>query len=180
MNRRLCHFAVGAAALVVLGGCGLAGTDDDNAAAGNSAVVAGAGTPTPSAESGFGSARDAGEIPDPCTLLSESDVTELTGRAVTRLDRDDAEPGTTTRFCQWQQDGGQLAVFLSRTTEDDFQAQINGADPVDGVGEDAFALAGHLYVLYGTVQIDVYSRGGDDDRNLADAKKVADVLLPKI
>ena len=132
------------------------------------------------ASSGFGSVKDSGDIPDPCTLLSRDEVTDLTGRAITQLDQDDAAAGSATRFCQWQQDSGQLAVFLSRTTEDDFKIAIDGAVPVDGVGQDAFQLAGHLYVLYGTVQIDVYSRGGTDDQNLTDATEIAKVLIPRV
>jgi hypothetical protein len=69
---------------------------------------------------------------------------------------------------------------MSRTTAEDFDVVIAEASPVDGVGEDAFLLAGHLYVLYGTVQLDIYSRGASDDQNLADAKKVAKVLIPRV
>ncbi|MEV4702379.1 DUF3558 family protein [Actinoplanes sp. NPDC049316] len=138
-------------------------------------------SPTPSSASGLGdSVKDSGDIPDPCTLLSDAEVESLTGRGITRTDEDGAKPGDTTRFCQWQQPGGQLAVFLSRTTESDFTVTIDGATPVDGVGEDAFALAGHLYVLYGTVSIDVYARGDSDDENLAEAKKIAKVLMTRI
>jgi hypothetical protein len=162
-----------------LGGCGLLGAGT----AEGSPVTRTDGTTTPpaaSAKSGFGSVKDAGDLPDPCTLLSRSEVEGLTDREVAQIDEDGAEAGEATRYCQWQQTGGQLAVFLTRTTDDDFSAQIDGADPVDGVGEDAFALAGHLYVLYGTVQIDVYSHGGTEDENLAVEKQVATTLLPRV
>ena len=43
-----------------------------------------------------------------------------------------------------------------------------------------FELSGHLYVLYGTVSIDVYSRGDSDEENLAKEKAIAKVLIPKI
>jgi hypothetical protein len=196
MKRSRALVAVSIVAAASLSGCGLLGsttdstTDHDPAAA--AAVPAATDQPTPaasvsgasasggSASSGLGSVKDAGDLPDPCTLLSESQVVDLTGRSITQVDKDDAEPGATTRFCQWQQEGGQLAVFLSRTTADDFHTTIDGADPVDGVGEDAFQLAGHLYVLYGTVQIDVYSRGADDARNLDDSIEVAKRVIPKI
>ncbi|MCY1139781.1 DUF3558 family protein [Actinoplanes sp. Pm04-4] len=144
-------------------------------------ATAGSGAdPSPTAESGFGSVKDEGDIPDPCTLLSKQEVMELTGREVTQIDEDGGDPGDITRFCQWQQSGGQLAVFLSRTTPADFEVTVAEAEPVEGVGEDAFVHSGHLYVLYGTVQIDVYSRGGSDAENLADAKKVAKTLIPLI
>jgi hypothetical protein len=51
---------------------------------------------------------------------------------------------------------------------------------VDGIGEDAFLLAGHLYVLYGTVSIDVYSRGDSDAENLEEAKAIAMKVIPQI
>ena len=90
------------------------------------------------------------------------------------------DAGEITRFCQWQQDGGQLAVFLSRTTPADFQVTVAEAEAVDGVGEDAFRHSGHLYVLHGTVQVDVYARGGSEAQNLADAKQIAEVLRTRI
>ena len=59
--------------------------------------------------------------------------------------------------------------------------RYRGTDVTGGTRiEHAFSLAGHLYVLYGTVQIDVYSRGGSDAENLAEAKKIAEVLIPRI
>ncbi|GIM91735.1 DUF3558 family protein [Paractinoplanes toevensis] len=182
--KRLSAFAVVSfAAVVVLSGCGILDKKTD----GNSASAAGAPTgdaaqptPTASAVSGVGSAKDAGDLPDPCTLLSKAEVVELTGRKITQIDEDGAQPSDTTRFCQWQQDSGQLAVFIARTTEEEFKTTIADAQPVDGVGEDAFELAGHLYVLYGTVQVDVYSRGASDDQNLTDSKEVADKVIPRI
>ncbi|MET0415416.1 MAG: DUF3558 family protein [Actinoplanes sp.] len=158
-------------ALVLLTGCG--GESPGNPAKADP-------TPATSARSGFGSVKDTGDIPDPCGLLSEAEVVELTGRQVTQVDKDGAETGSVTRFCQWQQSGGQLAVFLARTTPAEFDSTVTGATPVTGVGQEAFTLAGHLYVLYGTVQIDVYSRGGTDEENLTDAKKVAEKLFPRI
>jgi hypothetical protein len=54
------------------------------------------------------------------------------------------------------------------------------ATAVDGVGEDAFTLAGHLYVRDGAVSIDVYSRGDSDTENLSKAKRIAWALIPKL
>ncbi len=73
-----------------------------------------------------------------------------------------------------------LAVLLARATAEEFDNTTAGATPVTDVGQDAFSLAGHLYVLYGTVQIDVCSRGGSDAANLAEAKKLAAVLITRI
>ena len=165
------------AAVVALGGCGLLDDKTD----GNSASAADAQpTPTVSAVAGVGSAKDAGDLPDPCTLLSKAEVVDLTGRPITQIDKDDAQPGDATRYCQWQQEGGQLALFLTRTTEDEFTSKIAGARKVDGVGEDAFELSGHLYVLYGTAQIDVYSRGASEAQNLTDATEVTKTVMPRV
>ncbi|MCO8275843.1 DUF3558 domain-containing protein [Actinoplanes sp. TRM 88003] len=137
-------------------------------------------TPVPpessAARSGFGSVRSEGEIPDPCTLLDRTEVAELTGRAVTQVDHDDAAPGDSTRFCQWQQTDGQLAVFLSRTTADDFDTAVAEAEPLG----DAYWLNSHLYQLSGTVQIDVYTHGADEPENKVTAAKVAGTVLPRV
>ncbi|AGZ45039.1 DUF3558 family protein [Actinoplanes friuliensis] len=177
MNRRpLAALVAVAASLVVLSGCGALSD-----AAGSAAAPAPTPTSSPASDSGLGdSVKDSGDIPDPCTLLSKSEVKDLTGREISQIDEDGVKDGDSTRYCQWQQPSGQLAVFLSRTTEADFQTSIAEAEPVDGVGENAFALGGHLFVLYGTVSIDVYNRGDSDEENLAKAKKIAKVLIPKI
>jgi Protein of unknown function (DUF3558) len=186
MNRRLSAVAVAVAVAsaldVILGGCGGLGTGSEKPATAN----AGGDRPTPpepsaSAVSGLGAAEHEKDLPDPCGLLSRSEVTDLTGRDVTETDRDDAEPGDAARYCQWQQDGGQLALFLARTTDDEFHAAIAGAQPLAGVaGHDAFTLAGHLYVLDGGRQVDVYSRGGSDQQNLSDETEVVKTVLPRI
>lgn len=199
MNHRLTAVAAALAATLAVAACSNSGTTGEAAGGGEKGALptdqatsdAATALPTPSASgsatSGFGSVKDAGDIPDPCTLLSQTEVKQLTGRAITQTDKDNASPGTTARFCQWQQDSGQLALFLSRTTPSDYTLKIDGAVPTEGVkdpasGDDlkAFTLAGHLYVLFGTVEVDVYSRGGDDGANLAEEKKVIDTVLPKI
>jgi len=176
------------AVLFALSGCqlGLGSADDapeTPAVTGSgTAAAAPAATPTGSTDdsASMGSVKDAGDIPDVCTLLTEAQVTSLSGLAVTQIDEDGAQPGEASRYCQWQLAGGTLAVVLSRTTEDDFDVRVADAETIDGVGEDAYLTSGHLYVLYGTVQVDVYVRGGEEAQNLEVAKKTVDVLLPKI
>jgi Protein of unknown function (DUF3558) len=177
--------ALVAVSLFAAGGCGMIGaasaTDGREAGQPSPTAATAAGTPSPTAASGLGdSVRDAGDIPDPCTMFTKAEIVGLTGRDITQIDEDGGNPGDASRYCQWQQDGGQLAVFLSRTTADDFAIKIDGATPVEGVREDAFELAGHLYVLYGTVAVDVYCRGDSDAENLAKATLIAKTILPKI
>ena len=189
MNRRrpLTAFVTTAAACFALTGCGVA----EDASAGDAAPAPAAApttatkdataAPSPTSDSGLGtSVKDSGDIPDPCTLLTKKQVSDLTGREITQVDQDGQQSGNDTRFCQWQQAGGQVALFLSRTTEADFQLRVAEAKPVDGVGQDAFELSGHLYVLYGTVSIDVYSRGDSDEENLREATAIAKKVIPQI
>jgi hypothetical protein len=177
MDRRRPLAALAAAVCIALTGCGVLKQESP----GDAPAPARSPATEPTFASGLGdSVKDSGALPDPCTLLSEERVADLTGREVTRIDEDGQKPGTSTRFCQWQQSGGQTALFLSRTTPADFSTTIAGATPVDGVGEDAFQLAGHLYVLYGTVSIDVYSRGDSDQENLAEATAIVKEVMPQI
>lgn len=180
MKRRLPALAAATIAVVALGGCGLLDADAGRPVAADAAGPAPA--PSESGVSGLGAAgRKDDELPDPCALLSRSDVVGLTGRAITEVDGDDAKPGDAARYCQWQQDGGQLALFLARTTADSFETGVAQARPVDGVeGYDAFSLAGHLYVLDNGVQVDVYSHGGSDEENLTEEIRVVKVVLPRL
>ncbi|WP_433832577.1 DUF3558 family protein [Actinoplanes sp. CA-015351] len=186
MKRRLVALAV-LATTSLSSGCGLLESASAGAAPATEATAKAhpaASAPAPDKSEDTGATRtsvkDEGDIPDPCTLLSEAEVTGLTGRIVSQIDEDGVESGESARFCQWQQEGGQLAVFLSRTTPADFQVTVADAQWVDGVGEDAYAHSGHLFVLHGTVQVDVYSRGASDEQNLADAKQVAKLLISRI
>jgi hypothetical protein len=181
MTRRLLALAAASVAAVALGGCGALDADRGRPVAADAAGPL--PTPSGSAVSGLGAAEKApsDDLPDPCALLTATEVVSVTGRRISETDRDDAEPGDTTRYCQWQQDGGQVALFLARTTREDFDAGVSHAQPVDEVaGHDAFSLAGHLYVRDDDVQVDVYSRGGADEQNLADEVRVAEVVLPRL
>ena len=176
MNHRPFAVLLVAAIVISLSGCS---STSDSASAGTPPPPS-AAQETPAATTGLGAVKDSGDLPDPCTLLTKEQVTGITGREITQVDEDGAESGSATRYCQWQQDNGQLAVFLSRTTQADYELVIDGADPVEGLGEKAFTLSGHLYVLYGTVQLDVYSRGDSDAENLDKSKKVVNILIPKV
>jgi hypothetical protein len=125
-------------------------------------------------------AGEGGNFPDPCTLLSDDDVSQLTGRDITQIDRDGADATAPTRYCQWQQSSGQLAIFLSHTTSNDFKAAQADTPSIPGIGEAAYWRDGHLYVLTGRTQIDVYSRGSDDKQSEEEADRVATALLPKV
>ncbi len=169
MNRRLGILIV---LILALAGCGR-----------DASPPAAQSTPTTEATSSAVAQNPTGEggnIPDPCTLLSDAEVTQLTGRDITQVDKDGADATASTRYCQWQQSSGQLAVFLSRTTSDDFNVARADSPSIPGIGQDAYSRDGHLYVLVGAINLDVYARGGDDQQSEAEAEKVAAALLPKV
>jgi hypothetical protein len=171
MNRRVGILIV---LILVVAGCGRSASPP--AAPKSTASTTGA-TSSAAAQKPIG---EAGNFPDPCTLLSDDDVTQLTGRDITQMDRDGADATASTRYCQWQQSSGQLAVVLSRATSNDFKAAQEDTPSIAGIGEDAYWRGGHLYVLTGKTQIDVYSRGMDDKRSQEEASRVATVLIPKV
>ena len=177
MNRCVAILAV---MILVLSACGRS-TDSGSRSGGTSATTTKAAEAShPSTSSVQNPTGKAGNIPDPCTLLSDAEVTDLTGRTITQIDKDGADVGATVRYCQWQLASGQLAVFLSRTTKDEFETARADSPSISGVGDDAYWRDGHLFVLVGTIQLDVYVHGGDENQNQADAKKVATALLPKV
>jgi hypothetical protein len=163
------------AGVLALTGCGVRGAEPEPTPAAQQPTPAGSAAATAGA-----SARDGGDLPDVCALLSKAEVGALTGQDITQVDPDGGRAGDPSRFCQWQLASGQLAVFLSRSTPEEFDVKNATAQKVDGIGQDAYQLAGHLYVLYGTVVVDVYARGGSDEQNLAVAKKTVAALLPRI
>jgi Protein of unknown function (DUF3558) len=122
----------------------------------------------------------AGNIPDPCTLLSDAEVTQLTGRDITQIDKDGADASAPTRYCQWQQSSGQLAVFIARSNSDEFTVAQADSPSIAGIGDAAYWRDGHLFVLVGRTQLDVYARGVDEQQNQAEAERVAAALLPKV
>jgi hypothetical protein len=122
-----------------------------------------------------------GRLSRPCTLLTNAEVTQLTGHAVTRTDPDGLGTDAPTRHCQWQLESGDLAIFLTTTTESDFKVRDPAAQDVSGVGDEAYTSAGHLFVRTDQTQVDIYARSADDDAtNLAVAKATFEKLLPKV
>jgi hypothetical protein len=70
-------------------------------------------------------------------------------------------------------------VHLHRSSTDDFKLAQGDSPSIAGIGDDAYWRDGHLFVLVGRTQLDVYARGGDE-QNQAEAEKVAAALLPKV
>jgi len=169
MNRRLGILIV---LILALAGCGR--EESPPAPQSPSAAEASSSAPVQNPQG------EGGNIPDPCTLLSDAEVTGLTGRDITQIDNDGGQATAATRYCQWQQSSGQLAVFIARSTGDEFKVAQAEAPSIPGIGDDAYWRDGHLYVLVGRTQLDVYARGVDEQQNQAEAEKVAAALLPKV
>lgn len=190
MKRLFALVGVAAVVVAVVGGCSKPSAPGKPSAASASATTSAAESSDSKGETGKTTSEStstsgpaAAALPDPCTLLSDADVTNLTGRQISQIDKDGADAAASVRYCQWQLNSGQLAVFLSTTTKGDFEtakSAAEGATDVTGLGDGGYAASGHLYVLSGTIQLDVYVRGGSDEQNLADSKKVVETLLPKL
>jgi hypothetical protein len=164
--------AVAAVGAVALTGCGAAAATDASASTPAGSAAPAAATTAATTQAGF---------PDPCTLLTNAEVTQLTGHAVTRTDPDGLGTDAPTRHCQWQLESGDLAIFLTTTTESDFKVRDPAAQDVSGVGDEAYTSAGHLFVRTDQTQVDIYARSADDDAtNLAVAKATFEKLLPKV
>jgi hypothetical protein len=71
-------------------------------------------------------------------------------------------------------------VFIARSNADEFKVAQAESPSIPGIGDDAYWRDGHLYVLVGRTQLDVYARGVDEQQNQAEAEKVAAALLPKV
>jgi uncharacterized protein DUF3558 len=118
---------------------------------------------------------------NPCELLTPADVNQFTGREITQIDRNGSTTGTT-RYCQWQLEQGVLLLSLSPA--DDFGVRDPAAVDFDGVGDEAYTNAGHLYVRSGDLAIDVYStsKGGDgaSPENVQVEKDVAQRVIDQL
>lgn len=157
--------AIAVFGLSTLAGCKILGRSDAKA--------------TPAA-SGSPGADSAGSLPDICTLLTKDEVADLTGRSVTQMSNEGGN-ASNARYCQWQLTEGQLNVEVSIDTRQGFDVQNQQSTPVDGVGEAAYSLAGHLYVFQAGKIVDVYATPtASDSTNLNVEKATAAKVLPKV
>ena len=184
MNRRfVATLVIAAAGLLALPGCdqldGLGSTNPGTGTGSPSADApnaAGKPAPLPTSTPKSGT----GDLPDVCALFTEAEVTAMTSRRIVQIDRDSAKPGDTSRYCQWQQFGGRLGISLTKMTRAQWDTKHPDAVAVAGLGDDAFALSGHLFVLKGGLQIDVYVSGGTAAEDLKLEKTVAQAVLPRV
>jgi len=197
LTRSIVLAAVAAAGVFSLAACKLpgdAGTPAAQTASPAPSVPASAAPdPSPSA-SGKGTGKATGKatgsakassrtgLPDVCTLLSRAEVSALTGgKQIVQIDPDGATAADSVRHCQWQLSGARVALFLSKTTNAQFDSRPPGTKPVTGVGEDAYLLAGHLYIRYHGLQVDIYtSSGGTEATELQLQKAIAAKVLPRL
>ena len=166
MNRRLGILIV---LILALAGCGRdasppAAQSTSAAEASSSAV---AQNPT----------GEGGNIPDPCTLLSDAEVTQLTGRDITQIDKDGADADCIDPLLPVAAVLGpargvpvaQRRATTSRSPRRTHRRFRESATTPTGATATSMCLsAAH--------QIDVYARGGDEQQSQAEAEKVAAAL----
>jgi hypothetical protein len=189
-RRGLALVAIAAAGLIALSGCKIGGGKEATGtpAAGTPTAQASASAKPSASTSGRPAGKPSGKpsgnanaLPDVCTLLSRAEVSALAGgKQVAQVDPDDAKPGDTTRFCQWQLSGARLAVFLSPTTASEFSQAHTNSRAVSGLGDAAYFASGHLYVRQGTILVDVYASNGSEDASEKMARSTAAKVLPRL
>ena len=174
MSRRTLNNVVAGAAIAVFGlvslaGCKIPGKSDDKPATTSGATASG----SPGVDSGS-------SLPDICTLLSKEDVAGLTGHTVTQMSNEGGN-SSNARYCQWQLTEGQLNVQVDNETREQFDVRNQQSTTVDGIGETAYTLAGHLYVYQAGKVVDVYATSStSDSANLAVEKETATKVLAKL
>lgn len=85
------------------------------------------------------------------------------------------------RYCQWQLTAGQLDVTVNLDDRESFDVQHKDSQEVDGIGEAAYSLAGHLYVYAAGKVVDVYATSASTDAgNLKVESATAERVLPKL
>jgi hypothetical protein len=184
MRVRIAVVAAAACGLFALSGCQLIEQDDPAAAPTPASSTTPTGKSTPSGRATgtkAGTNSNAG-LPNPCTLLTRAEVTTIAGgKQVTQVDEDGEKDGATTRYCQWQLSGGQLAVFLSKTTASEFKTAHGQQQKVSGVGDEAALADGHLYVRHGGILIDSYARvSGNEGSTNQMAKNAAIKVIERL
>jgi hypothetical protein len=179
MSRRTRTNLVAGAAIAVLGlltlaGCKIPGQSKDKPTNAGAQPSAAAGGASP------GTGTSAGSLPDICTLLTKDDVAGLTGQSVTQMNNEGGK-SDNARYCQWQLTQGVLNVQVDSETLEQFSVRNQQSNTVDGIGETAYSLAGHLYVYQKGRVVDVYATSAtSDDANLAVEKNTAGKILAKV
>jgi hypothetical protein len=93
----------------------------------------------------------------------------------------DGGNSSNARYCQWQLTEGQLNVEVDIETREQFDVRNQQSAPVDGVGETAYSLSGHLYVFQAGKVVDVYATPSTSESvNLTVEKNTAAKILPKV
>lgn len=178
MRVRTAVVAAAACGLFTLSGCQF--LEKDEPAAAPTPAATSSAQPTPSGKAT--GKTTGGDLPNPCTLLTKAEVTTIAGgKQVTQVDEDGEKDGAATRYCQWQLAGGQLAIFLSKTSASDFKTAHAQHQKVTGVGDEAATDSGHLYVRHGDILIDSYARvSGNEGATAQMAKNAALKVIAKL
>jgi hypothetical protein len=165
---------------LTLGGCGLLQKKDANAGSGQSTPVVSTGTPqVPDSAPATPAPSDTAAIPDPCTLLTDADVSAISGSQISGHNN---HASNAIPECSWDSDRGWLRLMLSSTTKDAFHgASTSDSDskPVAGFGDEAFVKDSDMSFRHDTLWVKISWVGftGSADARLAAEKKVAAKIL---
>ena len=133
----------------------------------------GSGASTSTNTSGTGESTTITTLPNPCKLLPNANISELTGMTV--------ETGGTSGdgYCVWElrrgpATGATMNVSVGKADSDGLASNrtIPGATDIDGIGDEAVQLGTTLWVQKDGVAIDVLFTGGDyDEAKALDIRK---------
>jgi hypothetical protein len=181
MSRFLRLATIAAAGALALSGCGGGETPSGGNVGGPAATTSSAAaTPSDATQPAPSTPTSASALPDICKLLTKAEVTDLTGEQVTIM-TDEGGNSPNARYCQWQLSAGQLTVTVNNEDRQGFDVRNQQSTSVDGIGETAYSLAGHLYVYEAGRTVDVYvSSEGSASANLAVEKTTAAKVLPRL
>jgi hypothetical protein len=174
--------------VLLLSGCGVFSDDNsaDNAKPSPGSSAGGEGPLVPVDKSPSIStaptAVPSGPVPKSCALLSDAEVGTLTGQSVTNRAEINPPDDPTQSKCLWElTPGGALYLTLWRRTPAEFQLRGQGTTPIPGVGDGAYSDNLHLFVLFGTIELDIIVRSGEPDVQQRDRSiAVARLVGPRL
>jgi hypothetical protein len=121
-------------------------------------------------------------LPDVCTLLTDAEVSTLTGRKILTETPAHGADALTSKSCEWiKANGGPvLLVTVETVTKDDFDSRAPSYEKVDGIGERAYLNNWILTVLHGRVEIVVsLVDNGTGEDSPAPQKRIASKVIER-
>jgi hypothetical protein len=168
------------ACALALTGCGLLTKKPATTPAPPATSAAAAPTDSPSPDSSGSAEADA--VPDPCTLLTDNDISVAVGQPIAK--HTPSANGAIMK-CNYTAEPGWVDIILARTTKEAFDSAEkidSGSKAVDGVGDGGYSGTDtDLRVLHGTYLITIKFVGAASPRaQLTAQKAITAKLLAKL